>query len=525
MNRHTSALATTTYVAGADPRHWITDGRRMAIKEGGGVFKSLEHTHAAEFSTFGATIAALKAQGSKLLEEYRRLEARLSALDFDPARHLREVARGRVDLYWAVGLTILNAVLAVLVLTFSSGSSWMTMFLAFLVLATAVPVEEFFMAVHEKNTLREGLFLVLALLALAASFWLGSLRGLFIVAQNPLEAGPATDALRVAGAILRYALGVLALASETLAGFKWYCVRHRLYSTTARAAKKRSEIASELVTLQASIKAAEAEPDIRREYRTVGARQHLAEAARGEADHAHLRRALIGASIALLVLIGLFYFTSKASAEPIRGISVTRVVLLDLTKSSTAEAFQANVKAVEQVVNALPNHGRIVVIGISDSFGRPRILLDRTVSSRGSFGLELQAAREAATANWRKVAANLTPQYEHTNLLGTLDLLPYLMTDSNYELLIFSDARENVFINIANVTQVNVPRVMKDLQRKKAIPSLSNVHVYMLGVVPDDKTALYFRSLKEFWSAYFQAAGARLEAFRVDRTLTSMAAQ
>jgi hypothetical protein len=195
----------------------------------------------------------------------------------------------------------------------------------------------------------------------------------------------------------------------------------------------------------------------------------------------------------------------------------TKIVLLDMTKSSATEDFTANVKAIERVINALPDNGHIVVVGISDAFGRPRMLLDRRI--RGTSVLALQAAKELATADWRKIAAALAPQYDNTSLLGTLELLPYLIEASSYDLLILSDGRENVRVNIDRVAQIDTPRLLKNLQGKKAIPSLSSVRVYMLGVTPNGKTAEYFRSLRAFWEAYFTAAGARLEAFRIDRTL------
>jgi hypothetical protein len=319
---------------------------------------------------------------------------------------------------------------------------------------------------------------------------------------------------------LRYSLGVLSIASEILAGYKWFSVRHRLYSSTARAKAKRDALRTEIVGVQSRMKAAEAEPGIRRDYRIVGARQYLGEAARGESSHAHLRRAAIGVAIAILVVAGVLLFAAVAGAQAPPGNARVRVGLLDLTKSSSSEDFQANVAAIEQIISSLPDDGRIVVVGISDAFGKPRPLLDRTIRGKGSFGLELQAAREVAAAEWRKVAGALNLTYENTNLLGTIELLPYLVEGGNYDLVIFSDARENVLVNIDHVDQINVPLVLKGLQRKRAIPSMPQVRVFMLGVTPERKTAEYFRSLNEFWDAYFKTAGARLEAFRVDRRLT-----
>jgi hypothetical protein len=502
------------------PDQYMADGRQMAAVEGVPVFESIQIKHSAESAVQGAIIAALKATGVRLLDGHKELQSQLSAVGFDAARHLREVTRGRTELYFAIGLMILNAALAVLSLAFGGGPLWATLMLALLVLTTALPVEEFFIAHEERSSLRQGIFLVLSVLALGASFWLGTLRGLFVIGVHADDVGPATSALHLAGVILRYALGIFALASEVLAGWKLYCVRHRLFSKTARAVRRRDAISEELVGLHGMIKTAEIEPDLRRHYRIIGARQYLADAARPASPDAHMRRAVMGAAVALIVLLGLLLVASAAGAEPLPKTAKVRVVLIDLTKSSTQDDLHANLAGAEQAIQGMTDGGRIVIIGIANGFGRPRLLFDKTISGRGSFGLALQSAKEVALADWRKVARDLKPEFDRTGLIGTIQLIRYIVKDP-YELLIFSDGREDVQVNIADVPVINVEAVMKKLHRQRAIPDMSGVNVKMLGVTPlNGKTAAYYRSLEECWTAYFGAAGAHLDAFRIDRNLT-----
>lgn len=513
-----NTVLTVSNKSSIDPNYWIADGRELAKKEGVGVFETIERLFDAETTTAGAAIAAMNAHGANLLKQYRVLQDRLVALGFDVARHLRAIARGKLDLGWLIALTILNLVLAILVLTLADGPLWMTLLLGLLVTTTAVPVEEFFMAHHEKKSLREGLFLALSLLALAATFWIGTLRGTFMLGVDTEAIGPATDTLRYAAKILGFGLGILALVSELLAGYKAFLVRHRLYSTMARTAKKRDEIAEEMVGLQSGIKATDAEPQIRRDYRVVGARQFLAEAERSEPT-AHLRRAVVGAAITLLVVIALFFIASIASAEPSGPPARTlKVVMVDLTQSSKPEDFENNKKAVEMAINMVPSKGRIVVTGISDGFGSPRLLLDQVVEGEGSFGLKLQSSREVARARWRKAASAVTLSYDKTSVVGSIALLQYL-TNEPFDLIILSDGRENVLVNIANVAAIDVPGAIKRLKKKDAIPPLHNVRVHMLGVSSEGTTPTYFLSLRNFWQAYFKEAGAELVTFRVDRTL------
>jgi hypothetical protein len=492
----------------------------MAQREGVGVFESIEHKHEAERSTFGVTSEGFKARGRSLLEQHSRLNERLRSMGFDPARHLQEMAQGYIDLAWAIILTLVNAALAMLVLSIDAGPMWVTGLLAFLVLATAVPIEEFFTAYDDKAALREGVFLCLSILALGASFWLGTLRGLFISAEHSEAVGPANDLLRFAGVVLRYALGILALVSEVLAGFKWFQARTRLASAAARTVRQRDDLARQVVRLHAAVKAAEAEPDIRRRYRTVGARQYLATSAVPGSDgqRFHLHRAAVGAAIALLAVLALLFLASKASAAP-SPKSRPRVVLLDLTQSTSVDSFRASLQAVGRLIATVPNDTRVLVVGITDSFGHAPILMDESVQIHGSTDLERRAAREVVTAKWYRTAAQLRPIYGRTSLMGALSLLQYVTADVDlpFDLYVLSDGRENVHVDLERVPRVDVGRVLADVKKTGGIPPLPGVRVFMLGVDPNDKTATYFASLKTFWTAFFRAAGASLQAFRIDR--------
>ena len=82
------------------------------------------------------------------------MEAHLIAAELNAGEHLQQLARGKIDVVWAVGLLVLNAALAVFVLL-GFGPCVLTMPLALLVLVTALPVEEFFQAYDDRATLRE----------------------------------------------------------------------------------------------------------------------------------------------------------------------------------------------------------------------------------------------------------------------------------------------------------------------------------------------------------------------------------
>src|SRR5207249_5571530 len=121
--------------------------------------------------------------------------------------------------------------------------------------------------------------------------------GLFLSALAPAAIGPATQTLATGSVVLRYTLGIFSLVSEVLAGYKVWRARSRLLSRTARTVRERDRREQELIQLHAAVETAKAEPDIRRAYRTVGARQYMAWSAGIEQRTSanHLKRALTGA--------------------------------------------------------------------------------------------------------------------------------------------------------------------------------------------------------------------------------------
>lgn len=338
----------------SDSDRWIREGWRMAEAEHQAAFESIELKHAAELRHTEAEVRARKVRGQEVLSRRDALEVSLAKKGFDLAEHLRELAQGNLDLTVAVGLLVLNAALALLVLL-PFGPTSLTVPLALLVLVSAVPIEEFFQAEQDRDVFRESMFIVLSVLALGALFWLGTVRGLFLAAFTQADAGPISTMLAEVGSILRYTLGVLAVGAECLCGYKLYQARSRLLSATAKAVRERDRCNAELIGLCATIDATVAEPDIRRDYRQIGARQYLASAKLAESKvkdpNAHLRKAAIGALVALLVLGAFLFFTASAFGSPVPGRQV--VVLLDFTKSVPSESFQANVQAVSSILDNL----------------------------------------------------------------------------------------------------------------------------------------------------------------------------
>jgi hypothetical protein len=509
-------------IRSSDPQTWIDEGWQMAEQEQEGVLVSIDLARTAEMASYDALAQGLKAQGGIAQDQRTRLQQTLEAAGFDPARHFQELAQGKLDLIWAIALTGLNACLAVFVLL-GFGPFWLTLPLGLLVLVTALPVEEFFQAYEEQASLREALFLTLAVLSLSAQFWLGTVRGLFLTALSPTEAGPVTQALAAAGPILRYGLGVLAVASECLCGYKLYRARARLCSATARAVRERDRLDQQLLWLHGTIKAAEIEPAMRHAYRRIGARQYLGSRTDPPPadEHRHFKHAVAGTVILLLMLVLLFFVTSSAFGQ-----TATRtIILLDLSQSTSPEHFAANVQMVTNTIPTLAAGHHIRVVGITDSFGHTRVLFDRRLpANAGYLGLELRAARELVAADWRTVAATLRPIYTRTDVLGALVFLSYLSDPpaQGTRLVVLSDLRQSTTVNLEVMDRIEVNAALKNITHRMTLPTLKDVQVYLLGVDPSGKTATYLASLKAFWLRLFADAGAVVHLFTVDRQLPAL---
>lgn len=508
---------------GAESNTWIREGWRMAQVEGPSVVGSIERTHTAEVAVFETQEEELKARGHILLKRKNEADQALERAGYEAGRHLRELAQGRLDLWWAIALSILNAALIVFVLL-AFGPSWLALLLAFTVLASTVAVEEFFCAYDERTSLREGLFLTLAILALGAQFWLGMLRGMFLTAVTPEAVGPVTEMMGRAGSILQYSLGLLALVTECLCGYKWYRVRAQLFSETARAVRERDWLNQELVCLHRAVVAARHEADVRRSYREVGARQFLAteERTSQEPSRGHFQQAVIGALIALIVLalLGAFFVTPAAAAQRDDG---RVIILLDRTKSLTSDDFVENTRAVEPILNIAPLGWRVIVASVTDSFGRPEILLDEALPAQaGYLGLDVRMARERLAFKWRETSKTLAPVYDHSDIIGSLVFLQYLgPAPARTVLVVLSDLRQNTNqLDLEHVGVIKVESVLKRLEAQNSVPTLAGTHVYLLGVSPKSKTAAYYHSLRDFWIRLFSLAGADVRVFAANRQLT-----
>ncbi len=107
-----------------------------------------------------------------------------------------------------------------------------------------------------------------------------------------------------------------------------------------------------------------------------------------------------------------------------------------------------------------------------------------------------------------------------TDILGALlladQLFHELPSGRRNVLVIFSDMRQDT--NDLNLETPRTLAVESSLTRTEArgmSADLGNVEVFVFGVDNARKPVPYWKSLREFWLAYFRKAGARLSSYTV----------
>jgi len=171
----------------------------------------------------------------------------------------------------------------------------------------------------------------------------------------------------------------------------------------------------------------------------------------------------------------------------------------------------------------MPANTHITIIGITDqSFGEPLTLLDaRIPEDEGYFQERINAARRTLIQAWVARTRKLDPQFMHTDIFGALLLASQIFQNSpkgREVLVIFSDMRENAGnLNFERSKGRDVHLSPAQIAKGRLIPQLQNVEVYVLGADNAGKSMAYWTALRQFWSEYFQSAGASVKAYTVLR--------
>ncbi len=227
--------------------------------------------------------------------------------------------------------------------------------------------------------------------------------------------------------------------------------------------------------------------------------------------------------IILAAILVFLFLKSNAFADE-------HIVLLDLSKSQIATGyrgvdteFQKNLEGMRDYVKTQTQPGdflRIIAI-TGDSFSRPYVLLEALMPSRtGYFGEVINKKRLEVIHRIEEL--HLEPTEDSTDILGAVNLAELYFSQSKEpkRLIIFSDMRQCAQgDNFEKPPLIKTEYWLERLHQLGLVPSLPGVSVRCLGVHTADKDAAYWRSLRDFWAAFFKESKATLISFSADRRI------
>jgi len=323
---------------------------------------------------------------------------------------------------------------------------------------------------------------------------------------------------------LRLLMALLALAMELGAGLALHDARRLGLDAGEDSAK----IGSELLAIQREMVARVYEISALQNAPAVFVTQFWRDFYRAMLNGT-VRSALTKFSI--LVLCVLLLGPGAAYA----GELVNLVIALDLSKSVAVKdsnqkaEFDKNLAGVGRLLATLPAGSRVTVVAITDnSFAQPYILLAAEVGEdEGYFKERLAVARRQVVSAWMKRSKRLSPQFPHTDVLGSLLVAGEIFKQTpgaRKVLVIFSDMRqETAAINLETPSLVFAERLIAKVEKQRLLTDLQSVEVYMLGVDSAGKSVAYWDSLRDFWAVYFRRAGASLKSYSILRDLPELA--
>ena len=188
--------------------------------------------------------------------------------------------------------------------------------------------------------------------------------------------------------------------------------------------------------------------------------------------------------------------------------------------------YAKNVKALQPLIAQLPPGARLKVVSISDqSFSKPHVLFSTKLPENTGdlkFFNRVEAEKKRAAAEVRALSDSLRLRFQKTDVFGFLLYASAVLKEVPYRrkvLVIFSDMRDSRAVDLESPRQLRVAEALQSTNQQKLIADLTGVEVFVYGVHAQGKDAVYWDSLKAFWTAYFKESGADLRTFSMTRSV------
>src|SRR5882724_644789 len=203
-------------------------------------------------------------------------------------------------------------------------------------------------------------------------------------------------------------------------------------------------------------------------------------------------------------------------------------ILIDVSGSigrngKPSDLFRAYLTSTRTLLLSEPAKSRVWVSTISvDSFGGMReVVKGWTPESRGVFTDDLNRARHQLASSFEKNSSGISPAASGTDIFGALWHFKTLFESGSREtsktIWIFSDMmNETREFPMPTLLTNGAEKMLEQVKSNGLLVPLKGYKVYVYGATPSGLTPQAWLTIKDFWTLYFQAAGAELVTYSAE---------
>ena len=203
-------------------------------------------------------------------------------------------------------------------------------------------------------------------------------------------------------------------------------------------------------------------------------------------------------------------------------------ILIDVSGSigrngKPSDLFRAYLTSTRTLLLSEPAKSRVWVSTISvDSFGGMReVVKGWTPESRGVFTDDLNRARHQLASTFEKNSSGISPAASGTDIFGALWHFKTLFESGSREtsktIWIFSDMmNETREFPMPTLLTNGAEKMLEQVKSNGLLVPLKGYKVYVYGATPSGLTPQAWLTIKDFWTLYFQAAGAELVTYSAE---------
>jgi len=225
----------------------------------------------------------------------------------------------------------------------------------------------------------------------------------------------------------------------------------------------------------------------------------------------------------------LFAVLSAAAAQA-QDIDRYEGILIDTSGSiskngATSELFQQYLISTKRLLATETPSTRVWVSSISvDSFGGDgAVVKGWTPESRGIFTDDLNRARRQLVSAFEQKSSGLTPMAAGTDIFGALWRFKALFESAGKPgtvpktIWIFSDMiNESRTFQMPLLLSIGPEQMMERSKVNGLLVPMNGYKIYIYGATPSGLSPQAWLTVKNFWTLYFQAAGAELVTYSTE---------